>query len=133
MNIFGKKVEPVKAAPKMERLIFKQSEGFRGYKALRVDRFGCEGNNILLYDAFKRSKGKNALPEGEPYPATIDLFPYINENNKLVFQVVVDKHLLGFVSDQAAVQDFASGRIDAVYLKAEEEPGKHLKMFVRYK
>ena len=141
MSLFGKKKEepvapakaPVKASKKLEPFVFKQAGGFRGFKSFRIDRFGCEGNNALLYEAFTRSKGKNALPEGQDYPATIDFFPYTNMEGELCYQVIVDKHLLGFVDGREEVEQVRTGAFDAVYLKTEEEPTKRLKMFVRFK
>ncbi len=136
MGLFNKKVAPRPEPIKLQEYIFKQADGFKGFKAIRLDRLGFEGNGLLLYERLKAKHGRNALPGDEDYPATIDIWPFYNENMEPCFFVYVDKIIAGIVNDRSCVDDIINERFDAVYIHytKDDMTGRFFaKMFVRYK
>lgn len=135
MGLFNKKEarpEPIK----LETYIFKQADGFEGFKAIRLDRLGFEGNGLLLYERLKAKHGRNALPGDEDYPATIDLSPFYNMDMEPCYLVYVDHIIAGIVNDRSCVDDIINERFNAVYVHYAKDntTGRcFARMFVRYK
>lgn len=136
MGLFNKKAAPRPEPIKLQEYMFKQADGFEGFKAMRLDRLGFEGSGLLLYERLKAKHGKNALPGDEDYPATISIYPFYNENMEPCFFVYVDKIIAGIVNEMPYVDDIINERFDAVYIHYTKDnaTGRYFaRMFVRYK